>query len=139
MASDHQDDVSLTDLADIEAEHNYFYDLLRRFECMASSPIASRQLQAFIRSLVVHTEQHWSHEESVMKSCGYPHYAAHVRSHQDGLKSIDELLASRKSESETIDVLKFFLSTWLTDHIQSHDADFGAWLKGKAGGMRASQ
>lgn len=117
------------ELADLDAEHRYIYDLVRRFREVSVESITSRQLHSFIGSLARHMEQHWTREEAAMRSAGFPGLAAHILSHQEGLNHINQMLSADKADKELIRLLEAFLPAWLDHHIAKTDAEFEQWLK----------
>ncbi|MEO8369620.1 MAG: bacteriohemerythrin [Candidatus Solibacter sp.] len=117
-------------LPEIDAEHRAIYRLADEFHKALLSGADPEQLKAMAASLLESEEQHFRHEERLMKAMHYQGMAWHKKQHDTARKKSREL-AKRIAEGDataTTDTLKF-LSQWLTDHITVADRMMGATLR----------
>lgn len=83
--------------------------------------------------LVNYAEQHFEHEEALMRDCGYPRLAYHQSLHErlyTAIFVLNEDLALGRSRID-FGTLRF-LKNWLLDHILCEDMDVGDFVRRKA-------
>lgn len=83
--------------------------------------------------LVSYTQTHFSHEEQVMRSHGFPDLEKHIAEHRAlATKAVDIQKQARQQSSTVLSMQTMnFLTQWLTTHIQNVDARYGAFLTAK--------
>ena len=117
-------------LPQIDAEHRNLFqtadELHRAILCEADSD----QVQAHLGALISSVEEHFTHEERLMRSVGYPSFAWHKRQH-DGVRRTVKELASRIEQGDPAapTALLKYLSEWLRDHTGLTDRMMGAYLR----------
>ena len=117
-------------LPEIDAEHRELYRLGNEFHKALLAGTSVEQLNVLVANLMAAEEQHFRHEERLMKAMHYQGLAWHKKQHDAARKRSKEL-AKRVAEGDanaSADVLKF-LSQWLTDHITVADRMMGASLR----------
>ena len=83
-----------------------------------------------INRVAVYVDRHFRAEEDAMRSAGYPHLEAHMKSHNDFTNKVLQLRDRVDLDTEE---LKALLMNWLLEHIMKADHDYGpciqSWLK----------
>ena len=117
-------------LPEIDAEHREIYRLAGDFHKALLSGADAEKLHAMLTNLLEAEEQHFRHEERLMKAMHYMGAEWHKKQHDAARKKSREL-ARRMAQGDaaaSIDLLKF-LSQWLNDHIGVADRMMGASLR----------
>ena len=117
-------------LPEIDAEHRAIYRLASELHKALLAGTEAETLKALAANLVEAEEQHFRHEERLMKAMHYQGSAWHKKQHDTARKRTKELV-KRLAEGDaaaSVDVLKF-LSQWLTDHLTVADRMMGATLR----------
>jgi hemerythrin len=84
--------------------------------------------QALLQELLEYVVTHFTHEQALMESSGYPKLAHHLALHEQLAAQVSEFLASGDLwDEERVQNLRRFLNKWLTGHILTHDLRFGQW------------
>ena len=117
-------------LPEIDAEHREIYRLAHEFHKSLLAGADPERLKSLLTNLLEAEEQHFRHEERLMKAIHYSGAAWHKRQHDAARKKSKEL-AKRVAEVDataSVDLLKF-LSQWLHDHMSVADRMMGASLR----------
>jgi hemerythrin len=89
-------------------------------------------LQGVLKELLRYTEKHFSGEESVMRSAGYPQLPAQIEQHRRFTDKIKELSAQYKAGGVCLSVEALdFLTDWLKRHIIGMDKQYSEFLNAK--------
>lgn len=114
----------------VDDEHRQIFRLCDDLQraMMAGAPTSG--VLSIVDDLVIHTAQHFSHEEREMRAAGYSLYAWHRSQHQTA-RARARLLERRirRGDRDAAIELLNFLSGWLSDHIRLADRMFGAYLR----------
>lgn len=83
--------------------------------------------------LVSYTQNHFAHEEQVMRSNGYPDLDKHAVEHRALATKAVEIQKQARDHASTVLSMQTmnFLTQWLTNHIQNVDARYGSFLNAK--------
>lgn len=113
----------------IDEEHRYLFDLINAFHDTHVGGPDRSALGQILNRLVHYAEQHFRHEEAIMKAEAYPAYVEHCALHEDLYLTIfrlSEKLAagSLRDDMETVR----FIRSWLVTHIVQHDLQFSDYL-----------
>jgi len=117
-------------LPEIDAEHRTIYRLANEFHKAILAGQDRERLKELAVALLEAEEQHFRHEERLMKAMHYSGTQWHKKQHDTARKQSKEL-AKRIDAGDAeaaVDVLKF-LAQWLTDHITVADRMMGATLR----------
>lgn len=89
-------------------------------------------LQGVLKELLRYTEKHFSGEEAVMRSAGYPELEAQIEQHRHFTDKIRELSVQYQSGGICLSVEALdFLTDWLRRHIVGMDKQYSAFLNAK--------
>lgn len=117
----------------IDSEHRYLIGLINEFYDAHASGRTAKQILGVLTRLVAYAEEHFQHEEALMKQTDYPRLAHQQKEHEilySSIYALNEKLA-RNGVQVDIETLRF-LKRWLIDHILKDDLDIGDFLRRKA-------
>jgi len=117
----------------IDTEHEYLFKLINEFHDKYTSGDTHRQLLLVLNRLVAYAEEHFRHEEALMREVAYPRVARQQEMHENLYASIftlNEKLSQdgAKADAETLR----FLKSWIVEHILNEDVDIGEFLRRKS-------
>jgi hemerythrin len=117
----------------IDAEHINLFKLINEFHDRYRGGDVHRQILVVLNSLVAYAEEHFQHEEALMREIEYPRLARQQDLHETLYSSIFALnerlsLDGAKADAETLR----FLKHWILGHILEEDMDIGDFLRRKS-------
>jgi hemerythrin len=116
-------DEYLVGIAQIDAEHQYLFKLINDFHDEHVRGGKSQEVLQVLSRLVAYAEEHFQHEEALMRSIEYPGLVRQQDLHEKLSQSAAEV------DSETLR----FLKHWLVGHIVKEDMEIGDFMKRQAG------
>ena len=117
----------------IDAEHRYLFELINEFHDRHARGEAREDVVRVLNRLVAYAEQHFQHEEGLMRTSAYPGLESQLAQHEQLFSSVfalNDRLAKGALNIET-DILRF-LKGWLVGHIVKEDMQFGDFLQRRA-------
>jgi hemerythrin-like metal-binding protein len=82
-----------------------------------------------LRQIVSLTNEHFSAEERLMQSTGYPGLAAHRDQHRELSGKIAEFVSRHKNgDAAVYTPLLYFVRDYQTKHMQCEDQEYAPWL-----------
>jgi hemerythrin-like metal-binding protein len=117
-------------LPEIDAEHRTIYRLGDELHKAVLAGAELAQLRPVLVNLLESQEQHFRHEERLMRAIHYEAFAWHKHQH-DAVRKKSKALAKRieAGDSAAAGELLAFLSDWLRDHLGVADRMMGARLR----------
>ncbi len=113
----------------IDEEHRYLFDLINAFHDTHVGGTKRSALEQILNRLVHYAEQHFRHEEAIMKAEVYPAYLEHCALHEDLYLTIFRLSEKLAAGSLQVDMETVrFIRSWLVEHIVKHDLRFSDYL-----------
>jgi hemerythrin len=107
-------------IATVDAEHRHLFSLVKRLD--------SASAQETLDELLEYVVTHFTNEQALMESSGYPDFRLHLTLHEQlGAQVAEFLGASDGWTEERVQELRKFLNKWLVGHILTHDLRFGRW------------
>jgi len=107
-------------IKEVDAEHQHLFALVKGLDC--------DNAQARVDELVEYVVTHFTHEQALMESSGYPDFTSHLALHEQLAGQVSEFLAANRPwTEERVQDLRRFLNRWLVGHILTHDLRFGQW------------
>ncbi len=117
-------------LPEIDAEHREIYRLGNELHKALLAGAARAQLKPVLANLLEAEEQHFRHEERLMRAMHYDALAWHKRQHDAARKKSRELVKRIEAgDTAAAGELLQYLSDWLRDHISVPDRMMGAYLR----------
>ena len=117
----------------IDGEHHRLFDLINEFHDRHARGETRDDVLRVLNRLVAYAEEHFQHEEELMRESAYPHLENQVAQHEQLFTSIfalNDRLAAGVAHVDT-DTLRF-LKGWLVGHIVQEDMQLGDFLQRKA-------
>jgi hemerythrin len=104
----------------VDEEHQHLFTLI--------GALNLESVDQTVEELLDYVVTHFSNEQALMESSGYPAYNDHLKLHEEFGAQVAEFLASGEPWSEErVQDLRRFLNKWLIGHIMTHDMRFGKW------------
>lgn len=119
-------------LPEIDAEHRNVIRLAEELQQALAAGAESARVQTLLESLVAVIEEHFSHEEQLMKAAACASYQWHRQQHDTARKQAKHFVALvRKGDAEAPAEFLEFLRHWLKDHMGLTDVMMGAQLRNR--------
>jgi len=117
-------------LTQVDAEHRDLFRLADELQQTIAGNAPPAELKQQMRRLVVHSEEHFSHEEWLMQSVKYPSYEWHKQQHDTARKRLKLFVPLIESGNlEAADLFFEFLEGWLQDHTSLTDRMMAAHVR----------
>lgn len=114
----------------MDAEHKQLIDIINDLYLMQRDKTASKEkLKEVYDSLVSYTEDHFKHEERLLKEKEYDGLEEQYQSHAEFITKLKDMENDLTSgNEETIPVVYKFLREWWLGHIVDLDKNYGPHL-----------
>jgi hemerythrin len=113
----------------LDSQHTVLFGMLNDLHEAMLKGQAQKIAGDLLDKLAKYTRDHFTAEEAMLASTGYPELAQHRVKHRDLIKQVDEYAARYKRGEPTLNLqLLNFLRDWLTNHIQNVDQKYTSWL-----------
>jgi hemerythrin len=107
-------------IAQVDQEHRHLFTLVRALNLQS--------VQHTVEELLDYVVTHFSNEQELMESSGYPAFEQHLRLHEEFGAHVADFLGNQEDwTEERVQELRRFLNKWLIGHIMTHDLRFGKW------------
>lgn len=126
---DWQDEMAIG-IEPFDREHRDLLEAINRLHAIATGPADPAALSAAVDRLIHITEEHFTHEETVLRHHGCPNLGMHQREHDELLDDVTALRLIGDDLEEVIGMLQM-LRDWLLDHIVHFDRGYRGCLEGK--------
>ena len=114
-----------------DSEHRSLLEAVNRLHAVAVAPDHTpAAFTAAVERLIRITEDHFTHEETVLRHHGCPNLGMHQREHDELLDDLSALRLLDNDPAEFTGTLEM-LRDWLLDHIVHFDRDYRGCLEGK--------
>jgi hemerythrin len=105
----------------VDQEHQRLFELI--------TALNLESVTKTVDDLLDYVVIHFSNEQELMESSGYPDFKDHLKLHEEFAAQVADFLGSGEDWSEErVQELRRFLNKWLIGHIMTHDLRFGKWL-----------
>lgn len=113
----------------LDEQHSGLFQTLNELHEAMMKGQAQRLTGSLLNKLVDYTRKHFAEEERRMTSTGYPGLAEHREQHRALTRQVDEFVQKYDRGEATLNVqLLNFLRSWLTEHIEKADKQYGPWM-----------
>jgi hemerythrin len=113
----------------LDRQHTVLFGILNDLHEAMMKGQAQKMTGELLRKLVKYTREHFTAEEALMVSTGYPELAQHRIKHRDLIKQVDEFSACYERGETSLNLqLMNFLRDWLSNHIQNEDQKYCPWM-----------
>ena len=115
---------------DLDAEHQSIFRLAAELHQAVVGDAPADQARAILRELIASEEDHFAHEERLMRSTHYPALAWHRGQHDTVRKRVKEFAPRiEEGERQAALLLLEFLSGWLRNHLRLADCMMAAHVR----------
>ena len=117
-------------LPQVDAEHRNLFRMAEEIHQAARAGAETARLSEMVGPLLTAIEEHFAHEERMMKSAAVPDFDWHKMQHDTARKrsgQFAEDIAQGNAEA-TMEMLEF-LSRWFKDHVSLTDRMMGAHVR----------
>lgn len=114
------DDAFAVGYAKVDDQHRRMFQLANELP----DKLDRIQMTRILIALVRHVREHFSTEEDLMKSVGYPGFIEHKGFHDDIIGKLSAINVANFGSDESSAAFRAFVHDWVRDHILSHDRDF---------------
>ena len=117
-------------IKEVDEQHKKLVEIVNRLYDAMRQGKGKEVLGGIFVELIDYTQYHFQTEERMFSQHNYPGAAAHIKEHEDLTEKALELKEKFEAGKITIslEVMKF-LSTWLAEHIQGSDMEFGRYCR----------
>lgn len=120
----------------IDTQHKKLFKYADDLHAAMLKGAARSIIASTLTNLIEYTQSHFSEEEKLMRSSGYPKFQQHKAIHEALTKKVKDLKAAYDSKQVTITVDTMqFLRSWLEDHIMVMDRDIAWYVNEKSAGL----
>jgi len=114
----------------MDDEHREIFRLCADLQRSIMDGASTTDVLPVVADVVIHTAQHFSHEEREMRAAAYPLYPWHRKQHQTARSRVLSLEKRvRRGDRDAVIELVDFLAAWLHDHVRLADRMLGAYLR----------
>ena len=114
----------------VDEQHKKIFDLLAAMHRDIYSDDANHAVKSTLKELLEYTKVHFTDEEELMRSIGYPGYASHKALHEALMDKVWALyMRSNESNTDLAIELLVFLNDWLVNHILEEDKAITAYVR----------
>jgi hemerythrin len=114
---------------ELDAEHREVFRVAEELRAIASAG-DGEQTQTLLSKLAADAEEHFRHEERLMRSAHYPLLDWHKKQHETVRKRIRKYSAEMNAgDPQAVTALLDFLAVWLKDHTGLSDRMMGAYIR----------
>ena len=117
-------------LPEIDAEHRSLFLIAAELQKALMARTTPEKFRAILRNLLAHTEEHFRHEERLMRAVHYPSYEWHKRQH-DTVRREAKAMVRRiaAGDGDAPSLLLEFLAGWLQDHLSLTDRMLASYVR----------
>ncbi len=113
-------------------QHRRLIDLVNKLDNALALGKGSAVLSEVLASVTAYAQTHFSDEERIMLQNRFPGFTAHKKEHDQLVASVREFQREVAAGDATVSPgLINFLKSWLLQHIQSVDMQYGPYLSGR--------
>jgi hemerythrin len=113
----------------LDDQHKTLLKVLNEFHAASIRGKAREAAGPLMRQIVTLANEHFSTEQRLMESAGFPGLAGHRAKHEELSAKLAEFV-SRHEEGDTTMYaqLLYFMRDWLSSHMQTEDQEYAPWL-----------
>jgi len=122
-------DIYSIGIEEFDIQHKRLFAIYNDLYDAQQKGIASAMLDEKLQEMYDYTKYHFTQEEKLLESAGYPKLEEHIKEHRYYEKHIEDLIKSSEKGKimvtiKTIDYLK----DWIITHILGSDKEYTAFL-----------
>jgi hemerythrin len=115
---------------ELDAEHRNLFRLADELHVAIEAGAPAERVRTLLDALLAETEEHFQHEEQLMRAAAYSSYEWHKQQHDTLRKRARNFAAQfQAGDQESAGLLLEFLWVWLKEHTAVADRMLGASLR----------
>jgi len=120
-------------VASLDEQHKRLVELINRLHQAMLDGQGRSVVHEILDALIDYTKVHFSTEEKLMESHGYPDLEAQRAQHTDLVRQVAEFQEKEKSGRLTLsmELISFLRDGWLVKHIVASDKRYGPFFREK--------
>jgi len=116
-------------IEEMDNQHKKLMELANEVHDAVTKSKGNEKVNSVLNDLIVCIKEHFTAEEQLLRRIKFPHYSSHKAEHEKLTQKVIDLLKRLASEQgNTGYELLHFLRTWLVDHIQEKDMQYGDYI-----------
>ena len=117
-------------VAALDEDHKRLVSVIDKLFTAHSAGTAAGTVDTILDELISYTDQHFVHEEGLLREHGYPDLREHEIAHQRLVTSILRVSLDWREDESATTILKLaeLLKTWLVEHIVGMDRQYQDFL-----------
>ncbi|MGA3343697.1 MAG: bacteriohemerythrin [Terracidiphilus sp.] len=113
----------------LDDQHKALLKVLNEFHAASMTGKAKEVAGPSMRQIVALAREHFSTEQRMMESAGYPGLAEHRATHEKlAIKLTEFVSRHEKGDTTMYSQLLYFMRDWLSKHMQTEDQQYVPWL-----------
>ncbi|MGB9082666.1 MAG: bacteriohemerythrin [Desulfuromonadaceae bacterium] len=116
----------------IDEQHKALFGWINTLDEAIKGGDGSEAVGEVIWKLITYVTEHFSAEERLMLSCGYPGIAAHRKEHDQFVSRLRDIQVSFIDGHEMSENVLDFLADWLVCHIKGTDQAYSRFIRQQA-------
>ena len=116
-------------IPDIDFQHQYFLQLIRRFYQRINDGMSKELVSSHLNEIILYAQFHFCSEENIMKLHNYPDYESHKKAHIDIIQVLSNKIGLFELNELTSNEITLFLIGWFIEHTVKEDIKFAPFIK----------
>lgn len=125
------DDLALG-IAEIDGQHKELFAHVNALLDAAKARKGKDEIDRLFQFLDDYTREHFTFEESLQRSAGYPRLEEHRKMHEGFIRTLAMLKARHAENGDSLSLrlqVNQFVVDWLVKHISHEDVDLARYVK----------
>lgn len=115
---------------ELDAEHRNVFRIVEELRTAVEAPGTGERVQALLSELLSDMDEHFRHEERLMREARYPSFEWHRQQHETARKRVKEFGRQQpEGNPEALSTLLDFLCNWLREHTSLTDRMMCAYVR----------
>jgi hemerythrin len=120
-------------IEEMDNQHKKLIDLTNRVHDSITKSKGREEVKSAFENLAAFVQEHFTAEEQLMRRIKFNKYSSHKAEHEKLVGRVLDLKRRLASDSApTSYEILHFLKTWLVDHIQEKDSEYGDYISALA-------
>lgn len=116
-------------IKEMDNQHTKLMEMINELHSAITTGQGNEKVGGILKGLIVYVEKHFGEEEKLMRQFKFPHYSVHKAEHEKLTARVVDLHKRLMSgQGPTGYELLHFMRTWLIDHIQEKDLEYGNYI-----------
>lgn len=122
------DDQYLTGVAEIDAQHKVFLNMIKRASDLRERPSGDPEVDNILNDVLKYALFHFKSEEALMAGCAYPKMFEQKIEHDRIVKELTARIMDIRSGKGDLTDMLIFLVKWFAGHTTYADKELGMFI-----------